>query len=101
MQLLRLTLLAALLMPLLRADDATSKWGAMDYGPTLACTLQVDKQYVLRALIVRLDPARQTYLCYDLETCASPRSGAAASSITTAWSSTAPTMSSPSRRAPC
>jgi hypothetical protein len=62
------TLLAALLLPLFGADDATTKWGAMDYGPTLACTLQVDKQYVLRALIVRLDPARQTYLCYDLET---------------------------------
>ena len=64
-----LVLFAAVACSCLAAEDAgKTKWGAMDYGPTLACTLQVDKEYVLRALIVRLDPQKQTYLCYDIET---------------------------------
>lgn len=44
------------------------KWVAMDYGPAFGCSLQIDKQYVLRALIVRLDKEKQTYIAYDLET---------------------------------
>jgi hypothetical protein len=69
MNLRALVLFAAVACSCLAGEDAgKTKWGAMDYGPTLACTLQVDKEYVLRALIVRLDPQKQTYLCYDLET---------------------------------
>jgi hypothetical protein len=64
-----LAVCALLVSAALHAEDVNkTKWGAMDYGPTLACSLQVDKEYVLRALIVRLDARSQTYLCYDLET---------------------------------
>ena len=44
------------------------KWAAMDYGPAFGCSLQIGKEYVLRALIVRLDKEKQTYVAYDLET---------------------------------
>jgi hypothetical protein len=49
-------------------DAPKKKWEAMDYGPTLGCSLQIDKEYVLRALMVRLSAEKQTYFCYDLET---------------------------------
>jgi glucose/arabinose dehydrogenase len=50
------------------APKKPKAWEAMDYGPTLGCSLQVGSQYVLRALIIRLEAGRQTYCCYDLET---------------------------------
>ncbi len=63
---LRALLLLALVLAA-RAGDAP-RWAQMDYGPAFSCTLLVDKTYVLRALLVRLDPAKQTWVCYDLET---------------------------------
>ncbi len=50
------------------APKKLKPWEAMDYGPTLGCSMQIGKQYVLRALIVRLDAEHQTYCCYDQET---------------------------------
>ena len=61
-----LLLLLVLLTPL-RAGEAP-RWAQMDYGPTLGCSLQIGNEYVLRALIVRLDKEKQTYVAYDLET---------------------------------
>jgi len=60
-------LLLALLITSLRAGDAP-RWAQMDYGPTMGCGLQIGTEYVLRALIVRLDKEKQTYVAYDLET---------------------------------
>jgi len=51
----------------LKAGEAP-RWAQMDYGPTMGCSLQIGTEYVLRALIVRLDKEKQTYVAYDLET---------------------------------
>jgi hypothetical protein len=64
---MRHLLLLALLITTLRAGDAP-RWAQMDYGPTMGCSLQIGTEYVLRALIVRLDKEKQTYVAYDLET---------------------------------
>lgn len=64
---MRHLLLLALAITTLSAGEAP-KWAQMDYGPAFGCSLQIDKQYVLRALIVRLDKEKQTYVAYDLET---------------------------------
>ena len=61
-----LVLLALLLSPL-RAGEAP-RWAQMEYGPTMGCSLQIGTEYVLRALIIRLDKEQQTYVAYDLET---------------------------------
>jgi hypothetical protein len=64
-----LALLSILLTSLatLRAGEAP-RWAQMDYGPAFGCSLQVGSEYVLRALIVRLDRERQIHVAYDLET---------------------------------
>ncbi len=62
-----LLLLLLVALATLRAGEAP-RWGQMDYGPTLGCSLQIGSEYVLRALIVRLDQQQQTYVAYDLET---------------------------------
>ena len=64
---MRHLLLLAIVISTLSAGEAP-KWAQMDYGPAFGCSLQIDKQYVLRALIVRLDKDKQTYVAYDLET---------------------------------
>ena len=60
-------LLLVLLLTSLRAGEAP-RWAQMDYGPTMGSSLQIGTEYVLRALIVRLDKEKQTYVAYDLET---------------------------------
>src|SRR5688572_8582520 len=64
---MRQFLLLALLLASLRAGEAP-RWAQMDHGPTMGCSLQIGSEYVLRALIVRLDQEKQTYVAYDLET---------------------------------
>lgn len=64
---MRHLLLLVLFFTSLRAGEAP-RWAQMDYGPTMGCSLQIGNEYVLRALIVRLDKEKQTYVAYDLET---------------------------------
>ncbi|MBA3700110.1 MAG: hypothetical protein H0W78_14770 [Planctomycetes bacterium] len=64
---MRHLLLLVLLATTLKAGEAP-RWAQMDYGPTMGCSLQIGNEYVLRALIVRLDKEKQTYVAYDLET---------------------------------
>jgi hypothetical protein len=64
---MRHLLLFALVITSPRAGEAP-RWARMDYGPAIGCSLQIGNEYVLRALIVRLDRERQTHVAYDLET---------------------------------
>jgi glucose/arabinose dehydrogenase len=64
---MRHLLLLVLFLTTLRAGEAP-RWAQMDYGPALGCSLQIGTEYVLRALIVRLDEEKQTHVAYDLET---------------------------------
>jgi hypothetical protein len=51
-----------------RESAEKKKAEAMDYGPTLGCSLEINGELVLRALIVRLNKEKKVYACYDLET---------------------------------
>jgi len=52
----------------LSGEAGKKKHEVMDYGPAMGCSLVIDKEYVLRAHLVRLNAEKQTYVCYDLET---------------------------------